>query len=115
MLMHIQPNNLIAQLRQFKASKAELRTNSAQHEKDVKSMAENRKALEAKKVALEKEENALVLREAALKKHETELSDKQKRSQQEAKRLREYMPQEVREWLDFVVEDEPETKRQKTG
>jgi hypothetical protein len=56
-----------------------------------------------------------VLSEAALKKQEVELVDEKRRSQREAKRLMEFMPQEVREWLEFVVEDEPERKRQKVG
>jgi F420-0:gamma-glutamyl ligase-like protein len=81
----------------------------------VKSAAEKRKAIEARKGALKKEEDALVLSEAALKKQEVELVDEKKRSQREAKRLMEFMPQEVREWLEFVVEDEPERKRQKVG
>lgn len=53
--------------------------------------------------------------ESALQKQEIRLLDEMKRSQQEAKRLMEFMPQEVREWLEFVVEDERERKRQKIG
>ena len=113
--MHIQPTNLIAHLRQFKSSKAALHTRSGQHEKDVKSAAENRKALEAKKAALKKEEDVLLLGEAALQKQKVGLLDEMKRSQCEAKRLMKSMPQEVREWMEFVIEDEPERKRQKIG
>lgn len=114
-LTNIQPTNLIARLRQFKSSRADLHSRSDQHEKDAKFAAENREALEAKKAALKKEEDTLVLSEVALKKQEVELLDEKELSQREARSLIEFMPQEVREWLEFVVEDEPERKRQKIG
>jgi hypothetical protein len=78
-------------------------------------VAEGRKALEGKKAALEQEETALGIREAMLERLERELSDEKKRSQREAKRLRDSVPQEVREWLEFMADGEPERKYQKLG